>query len=182
MQLVQCILCSKGSAFILRFRELPTHCSNSTWHGCHVCVGQDRLDSGHFLQVCFTGILFAAQLPELRPGQRRKIWDSAHSSMAAALDPWNEVCNEPVEQNEWEWSRCVNGRILLDGCIEPDKLSNATTTSTDSHQQQQNIEGTTHVSFTPQRLGALFITASITADDISWPAAFAGKLYKRSGI
>ncbi|KAM3086987.1 hypothetical protein ACMFMF_000919 [Clarireedia jacksonii] len=40
----------------------------------------------------------------------------------------------------------------------------------------------TYVSFTPQRFGALLITASITEEDMSWPAALAGKLYSNSGI
>jgi hypothetical protein len=39
-----------------------------------------------------------------------------------------------------------------------------------------------HVSFTPQRLGALSITCSITDEGISCPAEFAGKLYKNRGI
>lgn len=40
----------------------------------------------------------------------------------------------------------------------------------------------TYVSFTPQRFGALRITVSMTSDDMSCPAEFAGKLYKNRGI
>jgi hypothetical protein len=40
----------------------------------------------------------------------------------------------------------------------------------------------THVSFTPHRFGALRMINSMTSEDISWPAAFAGKLYRNSGI
>jgi hypothetical protein len=44
-----------------------------------------------------------------------------------------------------------------------------------------NVEYT-DVSLTPQRFGALRMTASMISDDMSKPAEFAGKLYRNSGI
>lgn len=44
-----------------------------------------------------------------------------------------------------------------------------------------NLEST-HVNFTPQRLFAFRITESIISEDISWPPALAGKLYRSKGI
>lgn len=48
--------------------------------------------------------------------------------------------------------------------------------------QRARVTFSTHVSFTPHKFGALLMIASMTADDMSWPAAFAGKLYNSNGI
>jgi hypothetical protein len=40
----------------------------------------------------------------------------------------------------------------------------------------------TYVSFTPQRFVVRRMMASITSEDMSWPAELAGKLYSRIGI